>query len=186
MNQIKYTKNLLFERMQHLNPDFKLIKEENENNTLTEIDINKAKELFNQGITIYIQDTEGIPDSHHTVFLLNKNYWDGSMNIFTAGQKPIEYGFDNIINWINEKKRNDFNLKFYTLFSNKALIIDDRNNNSIKANESTNIDEAIKSPKAHETFNNIIAFIRKSAENLNDDELYEVHEELKKWFNSLV
>ena len=48
------------------------------------------------------------------------------------------------------------------------------------------MNEALTSEKSHQAFNEVIAFIRNKAKSLNDNELYELHEELKKWFEKWI
>jgi len=54
----------------------------------------------------------------------------------------------------------------------------------IKSKQDMN--EALTSENSHQAYNDIILFIRNKVKSLNDDEVYELHEELKKWFDRWV
>lgn len=92
---------------------------------LYEIDYNRAKELFLKDIVIYIQseDLMFAPECFNTISL-SRNTWDGSMNIYTKNLTPIQYGFDKIINWINERRNNFDKIKYFTYNSKEFLLID--------------------------------------------------------------
>lgn len=88
---------------------------------LKQISKDDAKQLFLNGIYIYIKTDENKPDSHHNLFMLNSNTWDGSLNIYKRNLTPIEYGFEDIVKWIEERVQ--YPLEFYTLNSNEPNII---------------------------------------------------------------
>jgi hypothetical protein len=48
------------------------------------------------------------------------------------------------------------------------------------------INEALTTENTHQAYNDIIAFIRNKVKSLNNDEVYELHEELKKWFDKWI
>jgi len=83
----------------------------------------QAKDLFNNGIVVYIQteDINLLPETANTI-MLNSNSWDAALNIYKMGNTPLEYGFDNIISWINE--RISHIPKFFTFNSYQLFIID--------------------------------------------------------------
>ena len=94
-----------------------IIKEES--NKLTQINKEKAEELFNKGIYIYLKTNNLPPDSNFNLFAINNKTWDGSMNIYKKNLTPIEYGFENIINWVEE--RIDKPLTYHTLYSKEPI-----------------------------------------------------------------
>jgi hypothetical protein len=48
------------------------------------------------------------------------------------------------------------------------------------------MNEALTTENTHQAYSEIIAFIRSKVKSLNDDEVYELHEELKKWFDKWI
>ena len=123
-----FIKNLLYESYglkKKLNEDSEISKE-NSPTKLTKINQEEAEQLFHNGIYIYIKTSPGEPDSTVNIFSLNNKTFDGSMNIYTAGVTPEEYGFENILNWI--KEREDYPIEFYTFYSKIPWIVDYENN----------------------------------------------------------
>ncbi|NJO59691.1 MAG: DUF3008 family protein [Richelia sp. RM2_1_2] len=104
-----------------------IVKEEEEQpapESLKKIDSAQAKQLFDSGKYVYIQDDNSpILSSDRNIFSLSKDTWDGSMNIYKQNMTPEQYGFDNIIAWLKEKGAQ--NIAFYTYNSSKPWIIDE-------------------------------------------------------------
>lgn len=99
---------------------------ENSPTELTQINQEKAEQLFHDGVYIYIKMASGVPDSSVNIFSLNNKTFDGGMNIYAAGATPEEYGFENILNWV--KEREDYPIEFYTFYSKTPWAVDYENN----------------------------------------------------------
>ena len=102
----------------------KMIKEEMEmemSKTPRQISKKEAEYLFHQGTVIYIKhDNRPLEDSN--TFKLSNKVWDGSMNIYKMNMTPEQYGFEEIIAWIEE--RVDTPLTYYTLDSTEFVNLD--------------------------------------------------------------
>lgn len=48
------------------------------------------------------------------------------------------------------------------------------------------MNEALTTENSHQAYNEIISFIRTKVKTLDDNEVYELHEELKKWFDRWI
>ena len=100
---------------------------------LKQIDYEHALDVFNNGYVLYIQDTEGRPSSTVNLFAITKDTWDASLNLYPKTSPPMEYGFQNILNWIKERN-NGVELKFYTLYKKTFYLVE----NVIKEEKSFN------------------------------------------------
>jgi hypothetical protein len=94
----------------------------NNNPPLMKINKDEAEKLFYKGKVIYIKNEPYAPDSSVNTFMLRKDLWDGSMNIYKDYKTPEEYGFDNIINWLEEKS--EYPLEYFTFDSTELFQID--------------------------------------------------------------
>ena len=104
----------------------KIIKEEvnslkakNHNSELIQIDKKKAEALFNKGIFVYLKTNNYPPESTENLFMINDKIWDKGMNLYSQGMTPKEYGFENIVNWVEGKIKKP--LKYYTLNSKEPI-----------------------------------------------------------------
>jgi hypothetical protein len=99
------------------------VAETNEN--LQKLDLNSAKNVFDNGYFIYIKTDENPEfNDNRNLFTLSNFAVDASMNIYMGGKTPKEYGFDNIIEWLQEKGYN--NLSFYTIYSKEPIAIEQK------------------------------------------------------------
>ena len=87
-----------------------------------EITEQEATELFNKGIVVYIQAGHGILDTSQNVFSFSNKSFDASLNMYIGGRHPNEVPFDEILAFIRD--REDFDLKFYTLNSERSWILE--------------------------------------------------------------
>lgn len=84
---------------------------------------NIAKNVFEKTpFYVYISIGPFQKNSFFTPICISGKMWDGSLNIYTRGLSPLEYGFNDIIGWIEE--RETLELEYYTLLSDKPIFLD--------------------------------------------------------------